>query len=99
MIALDGTETKSRLGANAILGISMAFAVAEAASKKVPLFQHISDISGVTTKKIPLPMLNVLNGGAHANWSTDIQEYMIFPIKDEPFSERLRSQLRFHHPE
>lgn len=98
MIALDGTETKSRLGANAILGVSMAFAVAEAASKKVPLFQHISDISGVTTKKIPLPMLNVLNGGAHANWSTDIQEYMIFPIKDEPFSERLRKSVEvFHH--
>lgn len=98
MIQLDGTEAKSRLGANAILGVSMAFAVAEAVSKKVPLFQHISDISGVTTKQLPLPMLNVLNGGAHANWTTDIQEYMIFPIKDESYSERLRKSVEvFHH--
>lgn len=98
MIALDATETKSRLGANAILGVSMAFAVAEATSKKVPLFQHISDISGVTSKQLPLPMLNVLNGGAHANWSTDIQEYMIFPIKNESFAERLRKSVEvFHH--
>jgi enolase len=98
MIKIDGTETKSRLGANAILGVSMAYAVAEAASKKIPLYQYISDISGVTAKKLPLPMLNVLNGGAHANWSTDIQEYMIFPIKEEPFAERLRKSVEvFHH--
>lgn len=98
MISLDGTDMKSRLGANAILGVSMAFAVAEAASKKMPLFKHLSELAGVIQQRLPMPMLNVLNGGAHANWSTDIQEYMIFPIKEEPFSERLRKSVEvFQH--
>lgn len=99
IIGLDGTEMKSRLGANAILGVSMAFAVAEAASKKIPLFQHLSELTGAP-RRLPLPMLNVLNGGAHANWSTDIQEYLIFPLKEEPYSERLRKSVEvFHHLE
>lgn len=98
LIAIDGTEAKSNMGANAILGVSLAFAQAVAVSKKVPLYEYISEISGVSRKQLPLPMLNVLNGGAHANWTTDIQEYMIFPIKDEPYSERLRKSVEvFHH--
>lgn len=98
MIQLDGTQAKSRLGANAILGVSLAFAVAEAAAQRVPLFQHLSSLAGVTSLQLPLPLLNVLNGGAHANWSTDIQEYMILPVTAEPFSERLRKSVEvFHH--
>lgn len=98
MIELDGTETKSKLGANAILGVSMAFAVASAKSKNQPLYQYIADIFGNSDVKLPMPILNVMNGGAHADWSTDIQEYMLFPIKNEPYSEKLRKAVEvFHH--
>jgi enolase len=92
MIELDGTENKSRLGANAILAVSMAIARAGAASKKVPLYQHIADLAGYklqpTTYKLPLPMFNILNGGTHAKNDLDIQEFMVIPQK-KTFAENL----------
>jgi enolase len=98
MIAMDGTETKSNLGANAILGVSMAFCIATARSNKMPLYKHLGVLTGTTQFKLPYPILNVLNGGAHANWSTDIQEYILFPIKNEPYHEHLRKSVEvFHH--
>jgi len=82
MIALDGTENKAVLGANAILGVSLAVARAAAASLNQPLYQYLSkfnpEFNG--TYQMPVPMMNVLNGGKHANWATDIQEYMILPV-------------------
>jgi enolase len=81
MIALDGTENKSKLGANAILGVSMAVCRAGAAAKKVSLHQYIAELSGNRVEKIPLPMFNILNGGAHAKNDLDIQEFMIIPQK------------------
>ncbi len=80
MIKLDGTENKSKLGANAILGVSIAVCRAGAAAKKLPLYQYIAEISGSETK-IPLPMFNILNGGAHAKNDLDIQEFMVIPHK------------------
>jgi len=82
MIEADGTENKAKLGANAILSISMSVARAEAISEKKPLYQYLSklnpDHKGIFT--MPIPEMNVMNGGKHANWATDIQEYMLFPI-------------------
>lgn len=92
MIALDGTENKAVLGANAILGVSMAVARAAAASLKKPLYQYLSqfnpNFSGVY--QMPVPMMNVLNGGKHANWATDIQEYMILPVGATSIAEAVR---------
>jgi len=90
MIALDGTPTKSRLGANAILGVSMAAARAEAASKKAPLYRHISELYGSDVYTLPVPMMNILNGGAHADSSVDFQEFMVMPLSAPSFSEGLR---------
>jgi len=82
MIELDGTENKSKLGANAILAVSMAVARAGAVAKKVPLYRHIAEIAGNKEKLFaPLPMFNILNGGAHAKNDLDIQEFMIVPQK------------------
>ncbi|MBR5620920.1 phosphopyruvate hydratase [Candidatus Saccharibacteria bacterium] len=80
MLDLDGTENKSALGANAILAVSLANAKAVAKARKLPLYKHIAELAG-TEKEIclPMPMMNVMNGGAHADWSTDFQEYMIIP--------------------
>jgi enolase len=86
MIALDGTPTKSRLGANALLGVSMAALRAEAASKKVPLYRHIGALSGTTAFTLPAPMMNILNGGAHADSSVDLQEFMVMPLAAPSFS-------------
>jgi len=99
MIKLDGTVTKSNLGANAILGVSMAFSHAAAASMKKPLYMYFASIAK-TGKKIslPLPMMNILNGGQHATNSTDFQEFMIMPIGAKSFSEALRMGAEiFHH--
>lgn len=80
MIDLDGTENKSKLGANAILAVSLANAKAVAKAKKMPLYEHIAEIAGTKkSMRMPMPMMNVMNGGAHADWSTDFQEYMIVP--------------------
>ena len=99
MIKLDGTVTKSNLGANSILGVSMAFSHAAAASIKKPLYMYFASIAK-TGKKIslPLPMMNILNGGQHATNSTDFQEFMIMPIGAKSFSEALRMGAEiFHH--
>ena len=90
MIDLDGTSNKGRLGANAILAVSLAVAKAVAASKGVPLYQYVSGLSGTNTLSLPLPMMNIINGGKHAANSTDIQEFMIMPVGAASFSEALR---------
>ena len=92
MIELDGTDNKSRLGANALLAISLATSKAEAVSKGVSLFQHIGD-----STLMPLPMMNIINGGAHADNSVDIQEFMILPVGASSFSESLRYGAEIFH--
>jgi len=95
LIELDGTETKSRLGANAILGASLGVAKAAAAACGLPLYAYIG---GVNAKEMPVPMMNVLNGGAHADNNVDIQEFMILPVRADAFSEALRMGAEvFHH--
>lgn len=91
LIELDGTETKSRLGANAILGVSMAFAHAAAHCEGIPLYKYFNNLTSRRIPlKLPMPMMNVLNGGAHAALSTDLQEFMIVPVGAKTFSEALR---------
>src|SRR3546814_220870 len=87
MIDADGTANKSKLGANAILAVSLATAKAAAEENFLPLFQHLGGISSVT---LPVPMMNVINGGAHADNNIDIQEFMILPVGAPSFSEALR---------
>jgi enolase len=87
LIQLDGTDNKSRLGANAILGASLAVAKAAAASCGLPLYAYIGGVSG---RELPVPMMNVLNGGAHADNNIDIQEFMILPVRVSCFAEALR---------
>lgn len=88
MIDLDGTPNKSRLGANAILGVSLAVAKAAAASLELPLYRYLG---GVYAHTLPVPMMNILNGGAHTNWqSTDAQEFMVMPLGAPSFAEGLR---------
>jgi enolase len=97
MIALDGTSTKSRLGANALLGVSMAALRAEAASKKMPLYRHIGCLYGNETFTLPVPMMNILNGGAHADSSVDFQEFMVMPLNAGSFGEALRMGAEIFH--
>jgi enolase len=97
MIALDGTATKSRLGANAILGVSMAAARAEAAKKQIPLYRHLGELYGNTTFTLPVPMMNILNGGAHADSSVDFQEFMVMPVGAPSFAEALRTGAEIFH--
>src|SRR5256712_745112 len=87
MIALDGTAMKSRLGANALLGVSMAATRAEARAKKIPLYRHIGELSGNDHYTLPVPMMNILNGGAHADSSVDFQEFMVMPLNAPSFGE------------
>ena len=94
MIALDGTETKSNLGANAILGVSVANLKASAVSLKLPIYKYIG---GITARVLPIPMLNVINGGSHADSTVDFQEYMIVPIKNVSFKERIRIASEVFH--
>jgi enolase len=97
MIALDGTPTKSRLGANALLGVSMAALRAEAAATGVPLFRHIGALYGTRAFTLPVPMMNILNGGAHADSSVDFQEFMVMPLNAPSFSEALRMGAEIFH--
>ena len=97
MIALDGTPTKSRLGANAVLGVSMAALRAEAASKHVPLYRHVAALYGSDTYVLPAPMMNILNGGAHADSSVDFQEFMVMPLGAPSFAEGLRWGAEIFH--
>jgi enolase len=95
MLALDGTEYKSKLGANAVLGVSMAVARAAAASAKLPLYRYLG---GAATGLMPVPMFNILNGGVHASWqSTDFQEFMIAPVGAPSFREALRWGAETYH--
>ncbi len=94
MIELDGTETKSRLGANAILGVSLAVAKAAAEAAGLPLYAYLG---GPSATVLPVPMLNVLNGGAHADNSVDVQEFMLVPCGFESFSEALRAGVEIFH--
>lgn len=91
---LDGTENKSKLGANAILGVSMAVARAAAESADLPLFRYVG---GPNAHVLPVPMMNILNGGAHADSGVDVQEFMIAPIGAESFSEALRAGAEVYH--
>jgi len=94
MIALDGTKTKSKLGANAILGVSLATAKAAAAALNQPLYKYIG---GPNAKVLPVPMMNVLNGGAHSDAPIDFQEFMIMPIGADTFAEGLRMGCEVFH--
>ncbi len=85
MIELDGTDDKHQLGANAILGVSLAVAKAAAQDQKIPLYEHISNLYGATPTVLPVPMMNVLNGGEHADNNIDFQEFMIIPIGPNSF--------------
>jgi enolase len=95
MIALDGTPTKSRLGANAILGVSMAAAQAFAAAAKQPLYASLAEGSG--QRLLPVPMMNILNGGAHADSNVDVQEFMVMPVGARSFAEGLRIGAEIFH--
>ena len=94
MIELDGTHNKGKLGANAILGVSMAVARAAAEELGLPLFQYIG---GVNAKQLPVPMMNILNGGEHADNSVDVQEFMILPVGAKSFKEGLRIGAEVFH--
>ena len=95
LIELDGTENKGKLGANAILGVSLATAKAAANALGLPLYQYIG---GVNAKTLPVPMMNILNGGKHADNNVDIQEFMIMPVGAPTFQEALRMGAEvFHH--
>jgi len=98
MLAADGTENKSKLGANAILAVSLAAAKAAAISKKVPLYAHIADINGTPGRySMPVPMMNIINGGEHADNNVDIQEFMIQPVAAKTFADALRMGAEVFH--
>jgi len=96
LIDLDGTENKGRLGANALLGVSLATAHAVAASKKQPLWQYLSTITEGDVA-LPVPMMNIINGGAHADNNVDFQEFMVLPVGASSFSEALRAGTEIFH--
>ena len=98
MIDADGTENKAKFGANAILAVSLAAAKAAAQARKVPLYQHIAELNGSSQYSMPVPMMNILNGGEHADNNVDIQEFMIQPVAAPTFAEALRAGAEiFHH--
>ena len=94
LIALDGTDNKSRLGANAILGVSMAVAKAAAEASAMPLYRYVG---GVSARVLPAPMMNIINGGAHADNPIDIQEFMIMPLGADTFADALRMGAEVFH--
>lgn len=98
MIDLDGTENKAKLGANAILAVSLAAAKAAAASLGKPLYEHIADVNGTSGEfSMPVPMMNILNGGEHADNNVDIQEFMVQPVAVKSFAEALRVGAEIFH--
>jgi enolase len=99
LIALDGTPTKSRLGANALLGVSMAVARAAATAQRRPLYAHLAELAGRDGDRyvLPVPMMNILNGGAHADSSVDLQEFMVMPIGLPSFADALRAGAEIFH--
>lgn len=98
MIELDATNNKSKLGANAILAVSMACAQAAAKSQRLPLYKYLSSLNSNFSGEyiMPVPMMNLLNGGRHADWATDIQEYMVLPIGAKNFQEALRMGVEIY---
>jgi enolase len=94
MVALDGTKTKAKLGANAILGVSLAAARAAALSHELPLYRYVG---GVNARTLPVPLMNILNGGAHADSNVDIQEFMVVPLGAPSFAEGLRYGAEIFH--
>jgi enolase len=90
MLDADGTPNKSKYGANAILAVSLANARAAAQSAKIPLYEHIAHLAGTTQLTMPVPMMNILNGGEHADNNVDIQEFMIQPVSATSFADALR---------
>ena len=98
MLELDGTENKSKFGANAILAVSLAAAKAAAQAKNIPLYQHIAEINGTPGRySMPVPMMNILNGGEHADTNVDIQEFMVQPVGVSSFAEALRCGAEIFH--
>src|ERR1700758_364046 len=94
LIEFDGTPNKSRLGANAVLGVSLAAAKAAASSSALPLYKYVG---GVSARVLPVPMMNIINGGAHADNPIDIQEFMILPTGADSFAEALRMGSEIFH--
>ena len=97
MLDLDGTPNKSALGANAILAVSLAAARAAAAARGLPLFRHINELYGGVPMRMPVPMMNILNGGEHADNNVDIQEFMVQPVSAGSFAEALRCGAEIFH--
>lgn len=98
MLELDGTDNKANLGANAILAVSLAAAKAAAQAKNIPLYQHIAEINGTPGRySMPVPMMNILNGGEHADNNVDIQEFMVQPVGAKSFAEALRCGAEIFH--
>ncbi len=97
MIDADGTDNKAQFGANAILAVSLAAAKAAAISRGVPLYEHIATINGTDEYSMPVPMMNILNGGEHADNNVDIQEFMVQPVAAPSFSEALRAGAEIFH--
>jgi enolase len=98
MVALDGTENKAKLGANAILAVSLAAAKAAATEKGIPLYAHIAEINGTAGQfSMPVPMMNILNGGEHADNNVDIQEFMVQPVNFDNFADALRCGAEIFH--
>jgi enolase len=101
LLALDGTPNKSKLGANAILGVSLAVAKAGAAAKGVPLYRHLADLSGVPSSQkkmvLPVPAFNVINGGSHAGNKLAMQEFMILPTGASSFTEAMKIGSEVYH--
>jgi enolase len=97
MIELDGTPTKSRLGANALLAVSLATARAAAAGANLPLYRYLNGLAGAVPMLMPVPMMNIINGGAHADNNIDFQEFMILPVGAPSFSEALRAGTEVFH--
>lgn len=98
MLDIDGTENKSSLGANAILAVSLANAKAVASARGLALYEHVAELAGTTSEmSLPMPMMNVMNGGAHADWSTDFQEYMIVPSGANTMDEAIQIGAEIFH--
>ena len=97
MVRLDGSAAKGRLGANALLGVSMAALRADAVSRRLPLYAHVAELYGNDRFTLPVPMMNILNGGAHADSSVDFQEFMVMPVGAPSFAEALRIGAEIFH--